>query len=53
MLRVGYPATISADLLHDFPTEIELIPLPDDLDHDVTSIVNNVAGLSGWRRPGY
>ena len=35
MLRVGYPATISADLLHNFPTEIEVIPLPDDLDHDV------------------
>ena len=35
MLRVGYPATIAADLLHDFPTEIELIPLPDNLDHAV------------------
>lgn len=35
MLRVGYPATISADLLGDFPTGAELIPLPDNLDHDV------------------
>lgn len=35
MLRVGYPATISADLLRDFPSEIELIPLPDSLDYDV------------------
>ena len=35
MLRVGYPASIPAELLSDFPSEIELIPLPDNLDHDV------------------
>ncbi len=35
MLRVGYPATISADLLRDFPEGIELIPLSDKMDHDV------------------
>ena len=35
MLRVGYPATISADLLRDFPGGIELIPISEELDHDV------------------
>lgn len=35
MLRVGYPATLAAELLLDFPSEVELIPLPDNLDHDV------------------
>jgi phosphoglycerate dehydrogenase-like enzyme len=35
MLRVGYPATLAAELLHDFPAEVELISLPDDLDHDI------------------
>jgi phosphoglycerate dehydrogenase-like enzyme len=35
MLRVGYPATISADLFAGFPEEVELIPLSDKLDHDV------------------
>jgi phosphoglycerate dehydrogenase-like enzyme len=35
MLRVGYPATLPPDLLCDFPSEAELIPLPDDLDHDI------------------
>jgi phosphoglycerate dehydrogenase-like enzyme len=35
MLRVGYPAILDAELLKDFPTGIELIPLPDKLDHDV------------------
>jgi phosphoglycerate dehydrogenase-like enzyme len=35
MLRVGYPATISAELFADFPSGIELIPLSDKLDHDV------------------
>jgi phosphoglycerate dehydrogenase-like enzyme len=29
MLRVGYPATLSAELLSDFPSGIELIPLSD------------------------
>ena len=35
MLRVGYPASISADLLRDFPEGIELIPVSDKMDHDV------------------
>ena len=35
MLRVGYPAIYSADLLKDFPQEVELIPLPDEPDHDI------------------
>jgi phosphoglycerate dehydrogenase-like enzyme len=35
MLRIGYPATLAAELLSDFPQGIELIPLPDSLDHDV------------------
>ncbi len=35
MLRVGYPATIAAELFAGFPEGIELIPLSDRLDHDV------------------
>jgi phosphoglycerate dehydrogenase-like enzyme len=35
MLRVGYPATLDAELLRDFPAEIELLPLPDNLDHEI------------------
>jgi len=35
MLRVGYPAIFGAELLRDFPPEVELIPLPNGLDHDV------------------
>ena len=35
MLRVGYSANLAAELLADFPTGIELIRLPRDLDHDV------------------
>ena len=35
MLRVGYPAILPADLLRNFPAEVELVPLPDGLDHDV------------------
>jgi phosphoglycerate dehydrogenase-like enzyme len=35
MLRIGYPATLDAELLRDFPGEVELIPLPDDLDHEI------------------
>ena len=35
MLRVGYPATLSAELLRDFPEGIELISLSDKLDHEV------------------
>ncbi len=35
MLRVGYPATIAAELFAGFPSEVGLIPLSDTLDHDV------------------
>jgi phosphoglycerate dehydrogenase-like enzyme len=35
MLRVGYPKILSAELLHDFPEGIELIPVPDPPDHDI------------------
>jgi phosphoglycerate dehydrogenase-like enzyme len=35
MLRVGYPAVFTAEQLRDFPSGIELIPLPDQLDHEV------------------
>jgi phosphoglycerate dehydrogenase-like enzyme len=38
-LRVGYPATLAAELLRDFPPEVELIPLSDspgpEVDVDV------------------
>jgi phosphoglycerate dehydrogenase-like enzyme len=38
-LRVGYPATLGAELLSDFPTGVELIPLSDspgpEVDIDV------------------
>jgi phosphoglycerate dehydrogenase-like enzyme len=38
-LRVGYPATLTRDLLCDFPQEVELIPLSDspgpEIDIDV------------------
>ncbi|MGO9318750.1 MAG: 2-hydroxyacid dehydrogenase [Terracidiphilus sp.] len=35
MLRVGYPDTIAADLLRDFPQEVILIPLPNHLDYEI------------------
>jgi phosphoglycerate dehydrogenase-like enzyme len=35
MLRVGYPAVYSSELLRDFPKDVELIPLADGLDHEV------------------
>src|SRR5271157_48212 len=35
MLRVGYPATLSAELFAGFPQEVELVCLPAQLDHDV------------------
>jgi phosphoglycerate dehydrogenase-like enzyme len=35
MLRVGYPAAFAAGLLRDFPSEVELVPLPNNLDHEV------------------
>jgi phosphoglycerate dehydrogenase-like enzyme len=35
MLRVGYPATLRTDLLRDFPEGVELIPVSEEMDHDV------------------
>ena len=35
MLRVGYPATLPAELFRDFPDGIELVPVSDKMDHDV------------------
>jgi phosphoglycerate dehydrogenase-like enzyme len=35
MLRVGYPAKLDAEFLRVMPSGIELVPLADDLDHDV------------------
>jgi len=35
VLRVGYPATLTADLLRDFPEGIELIPVSDKMERDV------------------
>jgi phosphoglycerate dehydrogenase-like enzyme len=34
MIRVGYPATLAAELFSDFPEEVELISLPESLDRD-------------------
>ena len=35
MLRVGYPAIFSTDLLRDFPEGIELVPVSDKMDREV------------------
>jgi phosphoglycerate dehydrogenase-like enzyme len=35
MLRIGYPAILAAELFGDYLQGIELIPLPNSLDHDV------------------
>jgi phosphoglycerate dehydrogenase-like enzyme len=35
MLRVGYPATIAAELFAGFPKDVELVALSDKLDHDL------------------
>ena len=35
MLRVGYPATISPEMLSVFPAEVELVPLSDKMDGEV------------------
>jgi phosphoglycerate dehydrogenase-like enzyme len=35
MLRVGYPTTLAAELFTDFPSGIELVPVPNPLDHDI------------------
>ncbi len=35
MLRVGYPSTLAAELLRDFPDGVELIAIPDDADREI------------------
>jgi len=35
MLRVGYSTNLPAELFAGFPKEIELVPLPGNLDHEV------------------
>ncbi len=35
MLRVGYPAILAEELFVDFPADVELIALPNGLDHEV------------------
>jgi phosphoglycerate dehydrogenase-like enzyme len=35
MMRVGYPATIGAELLKEFPEGVEFVALADGLDHEV------------------
>ena len=35
MLRVGYPAILSADLFSDFPKEVELIAIPDQPNSEI------------------
>jgi phosphoglycerate dehydrogenase-like enzyme len=35
MLRVGYSANLSAELFAGFPKEVELVPLPGNLDHEI------------------
>jgi phosphoglycerate dehydrogenase-like enzyme len=35
MLRVGYPEILPAELLHDFPEGIELVPIPDPPDREI------------------
>lgn len=35
MVRVGYPETIGAELLSEFPEGVEFVALADGLDHDV------------------
>lgn len=35
MLRVGYPGILPAELLRDFPADVELIAIPDPPDHDI------------------
>jgi phosphoglycerate dehydrogenase-like enzyme len=35
MLRVAYPSTLWPELFRDFPSGIELIPVSEDLDHDL------------------
>jgi len=35
MLRVGYPETLLPELLSEFPREVELVRLSEQMDHDV------------------
>jgi len=34
MLRVGYPAILPVELFSDFPQDVELIPLSEQMEHD-------------------
>ena len=48
MMRVGLPDNISQNLLQDFPKrDIEIVPLPDDLDRDV-EIEFWIPPMFGW-----
>ncbi len=35
MLRVGYPTTFAAELLRDFPDDVDLIAIPEDADCEI------------------
>ncbi|MDR3739933.1 MAG: 2-hydroxyacid dehydrogenase [Terracidiphilus sp.] len=35
MIRVGYPAVLSAEFFSSFPKDVELVPLADGLDHEI------------------
>ncbi len=35
MIRVGYPSAIAAEFFAAFPREVELVPLSEDIDHDI------------------
>ena len=35
MLRVGYPSTIPAQLLRDFPEDVELVPVPEKPESEI------------------
>jgi phosphoglycerate dehydrogenase-like enzyme len=55
MLRVGYPATLPAELFRDFPEGIELIPVSDEMDHDVAIDVwipdpYSIKAIRAWPR---
>ena len=52
MLKIGLPANISEDFLLDFPKEnVELVRLPDTLDHPVEVEFGFRRCLDGWPRP--
>ncbi|HEV2132660.1 MAG TPA: 2-hydroxyacid dehydrogenase [Terracidiphilus sp.] len=35
MLRVGYPTTVLPEMMSVFPTDVDMIPVSDKMDHDV------------------